>query len=117
MFSEGIERDSTIKSDKTFFRGTAELHRFFLGKFLELLAINLSLSERRDIFIFGPRLLKLSHGLVVLQFPCVRTSLQLSWITQFSLTPYLECQGSCDIAPNGPAGSVLSLNICQGLKF
>ena len=30
---------------------------------------------------------------------------------------YDKAWGSCGIVPNGPAGSVISFNICQGLKF
>ena len=44
---------------------------------LELLVINHSLSERRNIFV--PRWLKLSRVLVVLQLAWVRTSPQFSW--------------------------------------
>ena len=44
------------------------------------------------------------------------TSLQLSWITQSGLAPFPGCQGSCGIVLNGPAGSVVSLNIHQGLN-
>ena len=47
----------------------AEFYHFFLGKFLELLAIIHSSSEGRDIFV--PWLLKLSHVLVVLQLTCM----------------------------------------------
>ena len=43
---------------------------FFSWKILEVLAINHSASERRDIFV--PELLKLSHAVVVLQFAWVR---------------------------------------------
>ena len=84
------------------------------AKLLELLAIDHSSSERRIIFV--PRWLKFSHVLVVLQLAWVRTSPQLSWITQSGLAPFPGCQGSCGIVPNGPAGSVVSFNIRQGLK-
>ena len=56
----------------------AEFCRFFLGKFSELLAINHSLYERRDIFV--PWLLTLSHVLVVLKLVWVRPSPQMSRI-------------------------------------
>ena len=42
------------------------------AKLFELLATNRSLSEKRDILV--PRLLNLSHVLVVLQLTWVRTS-------------------------------------------
>ena len=84
------------------------------AKLLELLAIDHSSSKRR--IIFAPRWLKFSHVVVVLQLAWVRTSLQLSWITQSGLAPFPGCQGSCGIVPNGPAGSVVSFNIRQGLK-
>ena len=50
---------------------------------LELLVINRSSSERRNIFV--PRWLKLYLVLVVLQLAWVHTSPQLSWITWFGL--------------------------------
>ena len=84
------------------------------AKLLELLAIDHSSSKRR--IIFAPRWLKFSHVVVVLQLAWVRTSPQLSWITQSGLAPFPGCQGSCGIVPNGPAGSVVSFNIRQGLK-
>ena len=34
---------------------------------------------------------------------------------QSSLAPFSGCQGSCGIVPNGPAGSVISFNMRQGL--
>ena len=40
----------------------------------------------------------------------MHTSPQLSWIT------WSGCQGSFGIVPNRPGGSVISFNICQGLK-
>ena len=46
----------------------------------------------------------------------MRTSSQLSQITQSGLAPFPGCQGPCGIVPNGPAGSVASFSICQGLK-
>ena len=55
------------------------------AKIVELLAINHSLSERRDNFV--PQLMKLSHILVVLQLARVCISPQLSWITQSGLFP------------------------------
>ena len=83
------------------------------AKLLELLAIDHSSSERRIIFV--PRLLKFSHVLVALtsmgvHFPAV------DWIMRSGLASFPGCQGSCGIVPNGPAGSVVSFNICQGLK-
>ena len=47
---------------------------------LELLVINHSSSERRNIFV--PQWLKLSRVLVVLQIAWMRTSPQFSWITR-----------------------------------
>ena len=44
-------------------------------------------------------------------FPTVELDL-----TQSGLVPFPGCQGSCDIVPNGPAGSVVSFNIFQCLK-
>ena len=46
----------------------------------------------------------------------MRISSQLSWITRSGLAPFPGCQGSFGIVPNGPAGSVVSFNIRQGLK-
>ena len=77
------------------------------AKLLELLAIDYSSSDRRTIFI--PRWLKFSHVLVVLQHAWVRTSPQLSGIRRSDLAPFPECQGSCGIVPNGPAGFVFFL--------
>ena len=57
---------------------------------LKLLAINHSSSERRDIFV--PRLLKLSHVLVVLQLAWVLISWELSSITRSGLVPFPGCQ-------------------------
>ena len=59
-------------SGTTFFRKTAKFRRFFLGKLLELLAINHSSSGRRDIFVLW--LLKIFHALVILHFAWVHTS-------------------------------------------
>ena len=84
------------------------------AKLLELLAIDHSSSKRR--IIFAPRWLKFSHVVVVLQLAWVRTSPQLSWITQSGLASFPGCQGSYGIVPNGPAGLVVSFNIRQGLK-
>ena len=50
---------------------------------LELLVINHSLSERRNIFVLW--WLKLSCVLVILQLPWVHTSSQLIWITSSNL--------------------------------
>ena len=106
--------DCTISSqmypDMIFSRWTAEFRRFFLGKFLLLLAINHNPSEWRDICV--PWLLKLSHVLVVLQLAWVRTFLRLSWITRSVLARFLWRQGSCD----GKTDLVVSFNIRQGLK-
>ena len=44
------------------------------------------------------------------------TSSLLSRITGSGLAPFLGCQGSCGIILNGPAGSVVSFNIRQGLN-
>ena len=68
---------------------------------LELLVINHSSSERRNIFV--PRRLKLSCVLVVLQLVGVRTSPRSGLAL-------------CGIVPNGPADSVVSFNISQGLS-
>ena len=76
--------------------------------------MNNSSCVRRIIFV--PRWLKFSHVLIVLQLGWVHTSPQLSWIMRSGLAPFPGCQGSCDIVPNGPAGSVISFNIRQGLK-
>ena len=46
-----------------------------------------------------------------------RTSPQFSWIVQSSLALFQGCQYSFGIVPNGPAGLVISLNICQGLMY
>ena len=87
---------------------------FFLEKSWELLGINHSLSERRDIFV--SQLLKLSHVLVVLQLAWVPTSLKLSCIMQSGLALFLGCLGFCGIAPNEPVDSVVSFSIPQDLK-
>ena len=58
---------------------------------MELLAINHSSPERRIIFV--PRLLRLSHVLVVLLLAWVRTSQQLSWIRRSGLAIFPGCQG------------------------
>ena len=97
-----------------FFWQIVEIHCFFLGKFLEILATNHSLSKRRDIFV--PQLLELPHVLIVLQLAWMHSSPQLSWITQSGLAPYPGCQDSCGMVPNGSPGSNVSFNICQGLK-
>ena len=76
--------------------------------------MNHSSSERRNNFF--PRLLKLSHVLVVFQLAWVRTSPQLSRITRSGLASFVGCQPSCGMVPNGPAVSVVSYNIRQGLK-
>ena len=83
--------------DLIFFHQTEEFHHFFFfffGKFLELLAINHSLSERRDIVT---QLLKLYHFLVVLQLAWVPTSLQFIFITRLGLVLSPGCQSSCGI--------------------
>ena len=36
--------------------------------------------------------------------------------TKFGLAPFPECQGSCGIVPNGPAGLVIPFKIGYGLK-
>ena len=67
-----------VVSDITSLRRTAEFRCFFHGKFVELLAINHSLSEMRGIFV--PRLLKL-----------------LIFLSRFSITTIHEsqdCRGS-----------------------
>ena len=81
-------------------------------KLLELLAINHSSYESRITFV--PWLLKFFHLLIVLWLAWVHTFLHLSWRTWSSLAPFPGCQGSW--VPNGPAGSVVSFNIRQGLK-
>ena len=37
------------------------------------------------------------------------------WTTRSGLAPFPGCQGSCGIVPNGPAGSVISFSMRQGL--
>ena len=76
--------------------------------------MNHSLSEMRSNFF--PRLLKLSHVLVVFQLAWVRTSPQLSRITRSGLGSFAGCQGFCGMVLNGPAVLVVSYNIRQGLK-
>ena len=87
---------------------------FPFAKLLELLPVNNSSSEKRDIFV--PRLSKLYHVLLDLQLAWVRTSPQLSWIRRsiFAFVP--GCQGSYGIVPNRSAGLVIFHNIRQGLK-
>ena len=85
----------------------------FVKRF-ELSAINHSSSARRAIFVSW---LKHSYVLVVEQLAWVYTSRHLRWITRFGLLPFPGCQGSCDIVPNRPAGSLVSFNISQGLKL
>ena len=83
-------------------------------KLLKLLAINHSLSKRRNIFV--PQLLKLSHFLVVLQLARVLNLLQLRWITRTDLVPFPGCQSSCGIISNGSGGLVVSFVIRKRLK-
>ena len=99
------------KTDITFFHQVIEFCFFLLGKFLDFLAINQSLSERKDIFV--PWLLKLPFVLVVLQLSWVLFSPQSSWIMQSGLAPFPWCQGFCGIVPN----RLVSWVIRQGLKF
>ena len=68
---------------------------------LELLVINHSSPERRNIFVL--QWLKLSRLLVVLQLAWVHTSPQLSLITQSDLALCLaldRVSGTCGIVPN-----------------
>ena len=58
-----------------------------LTNLMELLVINQSLSERRNVFV--PCCLKLFILLVALQLAWVRTSPQLRWITRSGLALYL----------------------------
>ena len=80
-----------------------------LAILLDLLVINHSSCERRNIFV--PRWLKLSRVLVVLQLAWMRLFPQLSW---HCVWPLIRCQGTCDIVPNVPA---VSSNKRQGLKW
>ena len=89
-------------SGTTFFRKTAKFRRFFLGKLLELLAINHSSSGRRDIFVLW--LLKIFHALVILHFAWVHTSPQLSWTTRSDLATISRCQASCDTVTQSQMG-------------
>ena len=86
-----------------------------LAILLDLLVINHSSCERRNIFV--PRWLKLSRVLVVLQLAWMRLFPQLSWITRSGLALCLaldRVSGYCGIVPNVPA---VSSNKLQGLKW
>ena len=78
---------------------------------LELLVINHSSAERRNILV--PLQLKLSCVLAVLQLAWVSTSRQLRWITQSGLALYLALQR---VSRYLQFQIVLSFNIRQGLK-
>ena len=109
----------TIRSKAMFLKVLTKVKHYYWLTYshsqnLELLAINHSSSERRIIFV--PRLLKLSHILVVLYFAWVRTSPHLSWIMRSNLATFPGCQGSCGKVSNGPTGSVVSFSVRQGLK-
>ena len=73
-----------------------------------------SSSKRRAIF--HHQLLRPFHALVALQLAWVCTSMQVGCLTQSDLALFRGCQVSCGIVPNGPADSVISFNIHQGLN-